>query len=165
MRRCAALVAIALLGTISACAGSGDAGNAPSEDSLYAAVATKALRDCGFEVLNTIYVREALYDDVLAVDYEGDPEFLSEEDKTSIRTALGSFAPVVFYADPSVVVDADWNLLPDRLVLLVGPLQEVHGNWGIDAGVRAGADFYVGWYPVNPDTGEVGDSPPITFSD
>ena len=103
MRRYTALAVMALLAAVSACTSSGNAGNAPSEDSLYAAAAAKALTDCGYELPGAIYVREALFDDVLAVNYEGDPEFLSEEDKTAIQTALGSSATVVFYTLAGIV--------------------------------------------------------------
>jgi hypothetical protein len=63
-------------------------------------------------------------------------------------------------------VDADGNLLPDRLVVLIGPLETVEDGQVMAVGVLAGSGLdnaYIGRYPVNLDTGEIGDSPRITM--
>lgn len=65
-------------------------GNGPATDSvdpvdsLLASVAQKAVADSGFNMPAEIFVREALYEDVMAVQYEGDPRFLSEGDKSAL---------------------------------------------------------------------------------
>lgn len=72
----------------------------------------------------------------------------------------------MFFTDPSVVVDEDGDLLPDRLVVLIGPVENVEGGQVVAVGVLAGSGLdqaCVGRYPVNPDTGEVSDSPRITM--
>ncbi|MBT8212871.1 MAG: hypothetical protein KJN71_06970, partial [Acidimicrobiia bacterium] len=135
-------------------------------DSLVASLAEKAVVDSGFNIPAEIFVREALYEDVMAVQYEGVPEFLVEGDKSALLSKFSDQAPVVFFTDPSAVVDGDWNLLPNRLVVLIGPIENVEGGQVVAVGVLAGSGLdnaYVGRYPVNPDTGEVSDSPRITM--
>jgi hypothetical protein len=150
-----------------ACSNGAELDQANTRDGLLASVASKAINDSGFAIPAAIYVREALYEDEMAIQFEGDPEFLSEQDKDSIRASLGDLAAVRFFTDPSVVVDDDWNLLPDRLILLIGPIETEGTGQVVRVGVIAGSDLddtYVGWYPVNPGTGEVGDSPRITMA-
>ena len=134
---------------------------------LLASAAEKAVGDSGFNIPADIFVREALYEDVMAVQYEGDPQFLSEADKNALRSKFGDKAGLAFFSDPSVVVDSDGYLLPDRLVVLIGPLFEtVEDGQVMAVGVLAGSGLdnaYIGRYPVNLDTGEIGDSPRITM--
>jgi len=149
-----------------ACSNDTEPGQATSTGQLLASVASKAIDDSGFAIPAAIYVREALYEDEMAIQFEGDPQFLSEQDKNSIRSSIGDLAAVTFFTDPSLVVDDDWNLLPDRLILLIGPIENEDTRQVVRVGVIAGSnldDTYVGWYPVNPGTGEVGDSPRITM--
>jgi len=72
----------------------------------------------------------------------------------------------VFFTDPPAVVDADGNLLPDLLIVLIGPIENETSGQVARVGLLAGSgleDTYIGRYPVDPDTGQVGESPPITM--
>ncbi len=136
------------------------------EVTLLASVTSKAIEDSGFAIPADIYIREALYRDVMAIQYEGDPEFLSEQDRSALRSSLSGLTSITFFSAPSAVVDADWRLLPDRLVVLIGPIETEEEGPMVQVGILAGSDLddiYLGWYPVNPDTGEVGESPPMTM--
>ena len=92
-----------------ACSNDTEPGQATSTGQLLASVASKAIDDSGFAIPAAIYVREALYEDEMAIQFEGDPQFLSEQNKKSIRSSIGDLAAVTFFTDPSVVVDDDWN--------------------------------------------------------
>ena len=78
-----------------ACSNDTEPGQANSREPLFAAVASKAIDDSGFAIPAAIYIREALYEDELAIQFEGDPQFLSEQDKNSIRSSLGRSVLVV----------------------------------------------------------------------
>ena len=129
-------------------------------------MARKAVEDAGFAIPTEIYIREALYGDVMALQFEGDPQMLSEQDKEGIRSTFDGMANVEFFSDPSVIVGEAGNMLPDRLAVLIGPIENQSGDPLISVGVIAGSELsqtYIGRYPVDLDTGDVGESPPITI--
>ena len=127
----------------------------------------KAIEDSGFDIPSEVYVREALYGDVPAIQFEGNPQFLTEDDKSAFRSGLGDEASIVFFTDPSAVVHADGNLLSDRLVVLIGPIENEESGQVVRVGVLEGSGLentYIGWYPVDPEAGQVGESPRIIMA-
>ena len=99
----------------------------------------KAIEDSGFDIPSEVYVREALYGDVPAIQFEGNPQFLTEDAKSAIRSELGDEACIVFFTDPSAVVDNDGNLLSDRLIVLIGPIENEESGQVVRVGVLEGS--------------------------
>lgn len=119
------VLSTALLSAVGACQQ-----DASDDRSTVAEAVARAIEDSGLGPAEGIYIREAVYEDVLALQEESPSPTLSSADRQELTSAFRE-SNVIFFSDHMSVMDANGKIDIRGIVVMIGPIRTLSSGQSI----------------------------------